>query len=261
MTLRVLVTGGSKGIGKAITLALADSGADVAVSFKKDEIAAEQLKRELEEKGKKCILLQKDAGNAEEAESTVKMAVEQLGGLDILVNNAGISVPRPLLDLAESDWDLVVNTNVKGPFILSQHAARIMRKAGQGIIINIASMSGLEPYPGMGAYSVSKAGLIMLTRLMALEWAEYGIRVNSICPGLIRTPLSEPIYSEPDLAKKRSELVPLGRIGTPEDIASIVRFLASPGASYITGQVIVADGGLLGSIQKHLAGRAATTFK
>lgn len=258
MALKVLVTGGTKGIGKAIALAFAGSGAEVAVSFKKDEAAANQVKQQLEANGSTCILLQKDVGDPSEAEAAVKLAAEQLGGLDILVNNAGISVPRPLLELADHDWDLVMDTNVKGPFVLCKHAAQIMRVGGQGTIINIASMSGLEPYPGMGAYSVSKAGLIMLTRLMALEWAEYGIRVNAICPGLIHTALTEAVYADPDLARKRAELVPLGRIGKPEEIADIALFLASPAAAYITGQVIVADGGLLGSIQKHLAGRPAT---
>lgn len=258
MALKVLVTGGTKGIGKAIALAFAGAGADVAVSFKKDAVAANQFKQQLEANGDTCILLQKDVGNADEAESAVKLAADCLGGLDILVNNAGISVPRPLLELADNDWDLVMNTNVKGPFVLCKAAAQMMKTVGQGIIINISSMSGLEPYPGMGAYSVSKASLVMLTRLMALEWAEYGIRVNAICPGLIRTPLTEAVYADSDLAQKRAELVPLRRIGTPEDIADIALFLASSAASYITGQVIVADGGLLGSIQRHLAGRPAT---
>lgn len=258
MTLKVLVTGGTKGIGKAVALAFAGSGADVAVTFKKDTAAADQFKQQLEAKGSTCILLQKDVGNAYEAESAVNIAVEQLGGLDILVNNAGITIPRPLFDLAEDDWDTVMNTNVKGPFIFSKYAAQTMKQNGNGNIINIASMSGLEPYPGMGNYSVSKAGLIMLTRLMALEWAEYGIRVNAICPGLIHTSLTDSIYNDQDLAQKRTEIVPLRRIGTPEEIAEIVMFLASPAASYITGQAIVADGGLLGGIQKHIAGRAAT---
>lgn len=182
----------------------------------------------------------------------------KFGGLNILVNNAGISIPHTLLDLVENDWDLVMNTNLKGPFLISQYAAQNMKNAGQGIIINVASMSGLEPYQGMGAYSVSKAGLIMLTRLMAVEWAQYGIRVNAICPGLIRTPLTEAVYANAELAQRRAELVPLGRIGKPEEIASIAVFLASPDSSYITGQVLVADGGLLGTIQKHLAGRPAT---
>lgn len=258
MALKVLVTGGTKGIGKAIALAFAGSGADVAVTFNKDTVAANQTKQELEADGNKCVLIQKDVAIVSEVEATVNIAAEQLGGLDVLVNNAGISVPRPLLELAENDWDLVMNTNIKGPFALSKYAAQIMKGNGNGTIINISSMSGLEPYPGMGAYSVSKAGMIMLTRLMALEWAEYGIRVNAICPGLIRTPLTESTYANPDLAQKRTELVPLGRIGTPRDIAEIALFLASPGASYITGQAIVADGALLGSIQKHLAGHPAT---
>lgn len=262
MALKVLITGGTKGIGKAITQAFVDSGADVAITFKKDMVAAEQLKEELKEelkkKNNKLVLLQNDVGNSTDAEAAVKTAVEELGGLDVLVNNAGVSVPRPLLDLGEEDWDLVMDTNMKGPFVLCKNAVKVMKEAGQGAIVNISSMSGLEPYPGMGAYSVSKAGMIMLTRLMALEWAEYGIRVNVICPGLIHTSLTNAVYSDPDLARKRKEIVPLHRIGKPEEIAAIVMFLSSPASSYITGQSIVADGGLLGSIQKHIAGRPAT---
>lgn len=258
MALKVLITGGTKGIGKAITQAFVNSGADVAITFKKDRVAAEQLKEELTRENNKFILLQNDVGASSEAEAAVKNAAEELGGLDVLINNAGISVPRPLLDLGVEDWDLVMDTNMKGPFVLCKSAARIMKEEGQGSIINISSMSGLEPYPGMGAYSVSKAGMIMLTRLMALEWAEYGIRVNAICPGLIHTAMTDAVYSDPDLTQKRKDIVPLHRIGKPEEIASIVMFLASQESSYITGQAIVADGGLLGSIQKHIAGRPAT---
>lgn len=148
-----------------------------------------------------------------------------------------------------------MNTNLKGSFFLSKRILPLMKKSGGGNIVNITSMSGHEAYPGMGVYSTSKAGLIMITKQMAIEWAEYNIRVNAVSPGLIRTPLTEDMYQNEEIYNKRKELVSLKRIGTGEEIANVVSFLCSPKSSYITGQSILADGGLLGTIQKHIAGR------
>jgi glucose 1-dehydrogenase len=182
-------------------------------------------------------------------------AAAAMGGLDAVVSNAGITRPAMLADLTVDDWDLVFSVNVRAPWLLAE-AAYPWLKRDRGAFVAVASLSGVQPYSGMGAYSPSKAALIMLVRQLAQEWAEHGIRINTVSPGLVRTPLTQGVYDSPGMKTTREELVPLHRIAEADaDMAGIVAFLLSPDSAYITGQNILADGGLLDSIQTHLVGR------
>jgi NAD(P)-dependent dehydrogenase (short-subunit alcohol dehydrogenase family) len=249
-----VVTGAGRGIGEAIAERLVAEGARVA-TLDNAKAWAGSLARE--EASGKVRFYRADVTDRESLETAFAQAQVDLGPLDILVNNAGISMPGPLEDLPEEKWDAVTAVNIKAVFSCSQIAIRSM-KARAGAIVTISSMSGLEPYPGMGAYSAGKAAAVMLTRQMALEWAPYGVRVNAVCPGLVWSPLTDNLYKDSDLLAARTALVPLKRIGTPQDVAGVVAFLVSDDASYITGQAILADGGLLGGIQAHIRGRSSS---
>jgi glucose 1-dehydrogenase len=249
-----VVTGAGRGIGEAIAERLVAEGARVAV-FDKAKAWADSLARE-EERGN-VRFYGADVTDRAGLEAAFAGAQADLGPLDILVNNAGISMPGPLEDLPEEKWDAVSAVNIKAVFRCSQIAIRSLKDRG-GSITTISSMSGVEPYPGMGAYSAAKAAAVMLTRQMALEWAQYGVRVNAVCPGLVWSPLTDNLYKDPDIRAARTALVPLRRIGTPADVAGVVAFLVSDDASYITGQAILADGGLLGGIQAHIRGRSSS---
>ena len=237
-----LVTGGSRGIGRTIALTFADAGADVVISARKQpdlEEAAEEIKT----KGGKVLAVASHIAKIEESQNLVEKVKTEFGRLDILVNNAGTNVYMgPLIDAEEWAWDVPMNVNVKGPFLLSQLAARIMRDQDGGSIINIASNAGIRP-SALHIYSVSKAALIMLTQVMAKEWGQYKIRVNAIAPGMVETKFSEPLWSEPAAHEAIARSTALGRLGVPEDIAGVALFLASDISSYVTGATIVVDGG------------------
>ncbi len=239
-----LVTGGSRGIGRAIALAFADAGADVAVSSRKLpdlEAVAEELKK----KGVKSMAVASHIAKGEESKALVDKVKGEWGKIDILVNNAGTNpYAGPLLEAEEWAWDVIMNVNLKGPFILSQMVARVMKEQGGGSIINMASIMGIAPSE-LGFYSVTKAGLIMLTQVLAKEWGQYKIRVNAIAPGVVKTRLSEALWKDPVKAEKAAKSKALGYIGVPEDIAGAALFLASDASSYVTGEVIVVDGGEL----------------
>jgi NAD(P)-dependent dehydrogenase (short-subunit alcohol dehydrogenase family) len=179
-------------------------------------------------------------------EAGVDLAFDAFGAVpDLLVNNAGIVRFGPLLELGLGDWQAVLDVNLTGTFICARAAARRMVAAGTGgVIVNITSMNGVAPGPNAGAYGATKSAVALLTQQMALEWGAHGIRVNAVAPGLIDAGMSEPIYADPDFRERRSSKVPLGRLGTPEDIARVVLFLASPEAAYITAQNLVVDGGV-----------------
>lgn len=246
-----VVTGGRRGIGQAIVERLVREGARVAV-FCRNKALDEKL-QQLEKQGK-VYLYQADVSDRAMLEEAFAWVNTNIGELDILVNNVGITMPGRLESLTEDQWDRVINVNLKGIFLCSQIAVKTLKNKG-GSIVNIASMSGIEPYQGMGSYSSSKAGAIMLTRQMAIEWAQFNVRVNAVCPGIIRTPLNEYLLADPEIFAARAALIPMKRIGKPTEIANVVAFLVSEEASYITGQAILADGGLLGSIQTHIKGR------
>ncbi|HEY0223568.1 MAG TPA: glucose 1-dehydrogenase [Pseudolabrys sp.] len=234
-----LVTGGGRGIGRDIALAYAREGAHVVVNDIDPVTAANTAK----DVGNKSIGVAADVAKSADVARLMDETITKFGRVDIVVNNAMKIVPGKLEALPEAAWDTTMNIGLKGAFLVSQAAARHMIAQKSGCIVNIASIAGLFPYNWAGAYSVVKAGLIMLTKLQAVEWAPYGIRANAITPGYIRTPGTEAMYADPEIYEGRRKGVPMGRVGSGEDIAGPAIFLASDDARYTTGSVVGADGG------------------
>jgi 3-oxoacyl-[acyl-carrier protein] reductase len=236
-----VVTGSARGIGKAIALALAHRGADVIVSDV-DLPGAQAAAAEIAALGRRSAAIACNVSVRSEVESLITRAVDELGRLDILVNNAGITRDTLLVRMTEEQWDLVLDVNLKGTFFGCQAAAKVMMKARAGKIVNLASITGLIGNAGQANYSASKAGVIALTRTVAKELASRNVQVNAIAPGFIETEMTREL---PEKARAAFlENIPLRRAGTPEDVAHLVCFLASPEADYITGQCITIDGGL-----------------
>ena len=241
-----IVTGAGRGIGKGIAIGMAEAGADVVVNYAKNASGAEAVKNEIRKIGRNCLPLQGDVSVRKDVVRLVQTTMSEFGNVDILVNNAGILIPGALMDLAEEKWDRVVQVNLKGVFLCSQAVGQCMSKSNLGgSIINIASISAHMPEIYDGAYTPSKAGVIGLTRMLAVEWAEHNIRVNSISPGPIMTSLQRQAFPTQELVDARNLAVPMNRHGSPEEIAKVAVFLASDDASYITGSEIQADGGSL----------------
>jgi NAD(P)-dependent dehydrogenase (short-subunit alcohol dehydrogenase family) len=239
-----LVTGGSLGIGRAIALTFADAGADVAVASR-TLADLQSVAGEIKSKGRRGLPIVSDVADIQQSKVLVEKVLAEFGRIDILVNNAGSNPwTGPLIKLEEWAWDATFNLNLKGLFFLSQFVAPIMKKEGGGNIINMASVGGIKLRKN-SVYSVTKAGVIMLTKAMAKEWGQYNIRVNGIAPGLTKTPLSEPLWKDPANEKELAKEPALGRLGMPEDIARVALFLASDLSSHITGDIIVADAGEL----------------
>lgn len=237
-----LVTGGARGIGKAISERLASEGASIAVVDILLE-TAQATAGEFEKKGYTAAAFSANVVKFEEAENTVKAVIEKFGKIDILVNNAGITKDTLILRMTESDWDAVINVNLKGTFNFTKAVARPMIKARCGKIVNIASVVGRMGNAGQANYSASKAGVIGLTKTSAKEFASRSINVNAVAPGYILTDMTKQISKEATDAFMT--VIPLQRAGTPEDVANVVYFLCSPDSDYVTGQVINIDGGLL----------------
>lgn len=242
-----IVTGSSRGIGRAIALAFAREGADLVVNDL-DLEGAEKVASEVEALGRRALAVKADVSRSDEVSHLVKSALAEFEKIDVLVNNAGILLAAPLEEISEEYWDRVLDVNLKGTFLCSQAVGREMIKRRKGSIINIGSIAGCMSYSMAGSYGPSKAAVINLTKQLAMEWAKYNIRVNAINPGLIRTPFTEPIYTDEEVLRKRIQMIPLGRIGTPEDVAEVAVFLASEDSSYVTGQTIMVDGGLAESM-------------
>ncbi len=239
---RALVTGASRGIGRAVALRLASEGASVALNYNSGQEEAETVAAEITAAGGSAVTLQGNVADATQAEALVDAAAEALGGLDILVNNAGITRDNLLMRLSEDDWDAVIDTNLKGAFLCTKAAIRPMLRQRSGRIVNMSSVVAITGNPGQANYTAAKAGLIGFTRTVAREVASRGITVNAIAPGFIATQMVDSIPE--DLQAQIRERIPLGAFGTPEDVAGCVAFLVSADAAYITGQVLSIDGGL-----------------
>jgi NAD(P)-dependent dehydrogenase (short-subunit alcohol dehydrogenase family) len=240
-----IVTGSRRGIGRAVALAFAVSGADLVVADvvtddgKLDEVAAG-----IKKLGRGCLSIKVDISRNSEVEKMVNLAVKRFGRVDILVNCAGVWMPgQTLIECPEENWDRVIDINLKGTYLCCQAAGRVMRGQNGGAIINLSSQVGLNPGTGAGAYSISKAGIIMLTRQLALELADKNIRVNALAPGIVKTDFNIDLWKNAESARQMGFMVPLGRLAEPEDIARAALFLASEESSYITGAIIPIDGG------------------
>lgn len=238
----VLVTGGSRGIGAAIAEAFAKEGANIALNFAGSITAAEETAKSIIDLGGKCKIYQADVSDLSQVEAMIKKAEEDFGGIDILINNAGITKDSLFMRMKEEDWDSVIDVNLKGVFNCSKSVVRGMIKKRKGKIISIASVVALSGNIGQANYAASKAGIIGFTKSLAQELGSRNIQVNAVAPGYIETTMTEslPQNIKEELIKK----IPSGRIGSPEDVANTVLFLASENASYITGQVISVNGGL-----------------
>jgi len=235
-----LVTGGSKGIGYGMARALAQAGVNVAVTSRN---LAEGAKAagELAAFGISAEAYRADVTEKAEVEKMVASVVDKFGRIDILVNNAGMNIRKPLLELAEEEWDQVIDTNLKGIFLVGQAVGRVMVRQKKGKIINIASVAGVKGRPLLGPYCASKGGVIQLTKVMALEWVDQNIQVNAIAPTYFETPMTAGFIKE-----KKAEIlrrIPMGRLGTDQDLAGVVIFLASEASGFITGQTVFVDGG------------------
>ena len=243
--LRAAVTGAGSGIGEAIAEAMAEAGADVALSEMSERLPAlDGVCRRIEALGRRAVPLPLRLPDMDSIDAFVEGAMQQLGGIDILVNNAGVNIPADALDLTEQDWDRVQDVNLKGLFFMSQRVARRMKDAGTGgRVINVASINGVVGYYKRAAYCSSKAGVVNLTRVLALEWAQYGINVNAIGPTFILTPLTQSTFDDPELRRDLIGRIPLGRVGQPEDVVGAVVFLASAAAAMVTGHTLMVDGG------------------
>lgn len=238
-----VVTGGSRGIGRAICIELAKQGANIVVNFSGSEAKAKAVVEEIEALGPKAIAVQADVADSASVDGLMKQALEAFGSIDILVNNAGITRDNLLMRMKEQEWDDVIDTNLKGVFLCTKAVTRQMMKQRAGRIINISSIVGVAGNPGQANYVAAKAGVIGLTKTTAQELASRNILVNAIAPGFITTEMTDALPEE--LKESMLKQIPLAKLGQPEDIAKAVAFFASDSASYITGQTLHIDGGMV----------------
>jgi len=239
-----IITGGKRGIGRAIALAFAEAGADIVVCSRvveDGELGA--VAEEIQRLGRHSLAVQTDITRKTDVDNLVQRVMDEFGGIDILVNNAAMNIRAPLLDLREDGWDRIINTDLKGYYLCCQAVGKTMVDRKRGNIINMASITAMKARQKMGAYCIAKAGVVMLTRVLALELASYNIRVNAIAPSTVKTKFSEILWSEPETLKRIEAEIPLGRLAEPGDIIGAALFLASDASSYITGHTIIVDGG------------------
>lgn len=241
-----LVTGSSQGIGRGIAVRLAQEGADVVINGRHDDDEARTTLEQVRAEGRRVCFIAADVGQVTECQRLVDEAIDKMGRLDILVNNAGVQRHSSFLEASESDYDLVLKVNLRGPFFLSQAFARHLRDTGRGgRIINNSSIHEELPFPNFTGYCVSKGGMKMLMRNLAIELAPLGITVNNVAPGAIETPINKALINEPEKLAALMGNIPAKRLGQPRDVAGAVAFLASDDADYVTGTTLVIDGGLL----------------
>ncbi len=237
-----LVTGASKGIGQGIAIRLGELGCSVVVNYNSDQAGAEQTVDAIRKAGGEAIASRASVANATDVDQMFDDAVAEFGKVDIVVNNAGTQVWAPFLELAEEDWDRVIDTNLKGNFLCTQRAGRLMKDSGGGRIVNIGSGCNKVAFPNLVSYTASKGGIEQLTKVAAAELGQYGITVNCVAPGAILIERTK--HEADDYAGKWSRLTPMNRIGHPADVAATVAFLCADEAEFITGQTILVDGGL-----------------
>ncbi|AJQ27468.1 3-oxoacyl-[acyl-carrier-protein] reductase [Pelosinus fermentans] len=238
-----IITGASRGIGRSVAIELAKLGAKVVINYAGNEAAAEEVKNIIVAAGGQGIIVKADVGDVEAVDAMVKETINTFGKIDILVNNAGITRDNLLMRMKEEDWDAVMNINLKGVFVCTKAVSRIMMKQKAGKIINMTSVVGLMGNAGQANYAAAKAGVIGFTKSMAKELASRGITVNAIAPGFISTDMTAVLSDQ--VKTELTEKIPAGRLGSPEDVAAAVTFLASDSANYITGQTLNVDGGML----------------
>lgn len=239
----VVVTGASRGIGRAIALAFAKQGANLVLNYNRSKESVEEVLQAIEAEGGKAVLVQADVSKSEEAKNLIQTAVDTFGSIDVLINNAGITKDMLIMRMKEEEFEQVLDVNLKGTFYCLKYASNFMLKQRKGKIINMASVVGLTGNAGQANYAASKAGIIGLTKSAAKELAVRGITVNAIAPGVIESEMTDVL---PDKVKEAYlQMIPLKRMGRPEDVANTAMFLASQNADYITGQVIQVDGGML----------------
>lgn len=239
-----IITGGNRGLGKTMALALAKAGANIVI-IGRDEERNEQVVKQIHDLGRRAISFTTDISNINSIEKFTEQVVNTFGKIDILVNNAGVSLTKAALEITEEEWDKVMDLNVKSLFFCSQAVAKIMKNQGYGKIINIASVVGAVGDVGISPYTASKGAVINLTRSLALEWARYGIQVNAIGPAYILTDMNRKELSNPKVLEKIVNKTPMRRLGTPEELEGALILLASDSSSFITGQTIFVDGGWL----------------
>ena len=238
-----LITGATRGIGKAIALELAEQGYDIAINYRTANVELENLKKEIESKGAQCVLVYGDVSKFEDCENIVKNIIEKLEKIDVLVNNAGITKDGLILRMKKEDFEDVINVNLVGTFNMTKNVIPYMMKNRSGRIINISSVVGVSGNAGQANYAASKAGIIGFTKSLAKEVGSRNILVNSIAPGFIETAMTDVLKEE--IKEEIAKTIPLKRMGKAQDVANVVKFLASEESSYITGQVIHVDGGML----------------
>jgi 2-deoxy-D-gluconate 3-dehydrogenase len=239
------VTGAGQGLGQAIAVGLAHAGADVVVTeLPGKENNAQETARQVEAEGRRALCVELDVAQIPSIHAAVERVLEHFGRIDILVNNAGTNIPQWAIDVTEDAWDRIVDTNLKGTFFVSQTIAkRAMIPQQRGKIISLASQMGVVGYYYRAAYCASKAGVVNLTRVLAVEWAQYNINVNAIGPTFILTPLARPMLEDPAFRDEVLNRIPLKRFGNPEDVVGAVVYLASPAADLVTGHTLLIDGG------------------
>lgn len=240
-----LVTGGSRGLGMAIATAMAGKGADVAICGRKQE-NLDQAVEAFGQKGIKVMARVANVGKSSEIADLFQAVEQQFGKLDILVNNVGMNILTPSVsEVDEGLWDKIIESNLKGTYLSSSRAVGLMKKAGGGKIINISSIAARKAAMGMGIYCVAKAGVEMLTKVLAVELSQYNINVNAVAPGMVKTKFSQPFWSNEDMLKELTKTIPMGRIAETDDVVGAVLFLASGLSDFVTGEIITVDGGAM----------------
>jgi NAD(P)-dependent dehydrogenase (short-subunit alcohol dehydrogenase family) len=237
-----LVTGGGRGLGRSMALALAEAGADIVAGARsKDQL--DQLAAAVVAVGRRCSVRATDVTSTDDVDALIRQATAEFGRLDIVVNNAGISQASPLLDCSDEDWDAVIGTNLKGTFLVLRAAGRVLVEQGSGKVINIASNFAFRGVEGFGAYCASKAAIVNLTRVAAVEWARHGVQVNALAPGYFATEFNQAARDDEAMLGRILRKIPLRRMGEPDELGRWVVMLGSPASDFLTGEVIVIDGG------------------